>query len=66
MPGEGLEPSCPLWGHLILSQARMTNFATPAKLRVAWSHAAQNVIGKHAPSVMQVVFAIPVEWGGHR
>jgi hypothetical protein len=30
MPGEGLEPSRPLWGHLILSQARMTNFATPA------------------------------------
>jgi hypothetical protein len=30
VPGEGLEPSRPLWGHLILSQARMTNFATPA------------------------------------
>jgi hypothetical protein len=30
MPGEGLEPSRPRWGHLILSQARMTNFATPA------------------------------------
>ena len=31
MPGEGVEPSRPLWGHLILSQARMTDFATPAR-----------------------------------
>ena len=30
VPGEGLEPSRPSTGHLILSQARMTNFATPA------------------------------------
>src|SRR3954462_13863458 len=30
MPGEGLEPSRPARGHLILSQARMTSFATPA------------------------------------
>ena len=30
MPGAGFEPACPRWGHLILSQARLTNFATPA------------------------------------
>src|SRR5689334_22328243 len=30
MPGEGVEPSCPLWGHPILSRARLTGFATPA------------------------------------
>jgi hypothetical protein len=30
MPGAGLEPARPLGGHLILSQARMTSFATPA------------------------------------
>ena len=35
MPGEGVEPSRPLRGHLILSQARMTNFATPAGRRIA-------------------------------
>ena len=35
VPGEGLEPSRPAWGHLILSQARMTNFATPARRRIA-------------------------------
>jgi hypothetical protein len=31
MPGEGVEPSCPRRGHLILSQARLTDFATPAE-----------------------------------
>jgi predicted RNA-binding Zn-ribbon protein involved in translation (DUF1610 family) len=30
MPGAGLEPARPRRGHLILSQARMTSFATPA------------------------------------
>ena len=30
MPGAGLEPARPRGGHLILSQARMTSFATPA------------------------------------
>ena len=39
VPGEGLEPSCSLGEHLILSQARMTNFATPASPSVAPSHA---------------------------
>ena len=35
MPGEGVEPSRPLEGHLILSQARMTSFATPAGRTIA-------------------------------
>ena len=30
MPGKGLEPLRPTWGHLILSQARIASFATPA------------------------------------
>ena len=30
VPGAGLEPARPRRGHLILSQARMTSFATPA------------------------------------
>ena len=30
VPGKGLEPLRPQRGHLILSQARMTSFATPA------------------------------------
>src|SRR5947199_7663627 len=30
VPGAGLEPACPQWGHLVLSQARLANFATPA------------------------------------
>ena len=30
MPGEGVEPSRPHWGQLILSQPRMSSFATPA------------------------------------
>ena len=34
MPGEGVEPSRPARGHLILSQARMTSFATPAERSV--------------------------------
>ena len=34
MPGKGLEPLRPLRGHLILSQARMTSFATPARRRI--------------------------------
>ena len=33
MPGAGFEPARPQWGHLILSQARMTNFATPARAK---------------------------------
>ncbi len=32
MPGEGVEPSRPVAGHLILSQARIANFATPARI----------------------------------
>jgi hypothetical protein len=39
VPGAGFEPARPRGGHLILSQARMTNFATPASLSVAWSRA---------------------------
>ena len=34
MPGKGLEPLRPQRGHLILSQARMTSFATPARRRI--------------------------------
>ena len=30
VPGAGLEPARPRGGHLILSQARITSFATPA------------------------------------
>jgi hypothetical protein len=30
VPGEGVEPSRPQWGQLILSQPRIANFATPA------------------------------------
>jgi hypothetical protein len=30
VPGEGVEPSRPQWGQLILSQPRISNFATPA------------------------------------
>jgi hypothetical protein len=32
--GKGLEPLRPQRGHLILSQARMTSFATPARRRI--------------------------------
>jgi hypothetical protein len=35
MPGAGFEPARPTGGHLILSQARLADFATPARLRVA-------------------------------
>ena len=35
MPGKGLEPLRPARGHLILSQARMTSFATPARRTIA-------------------------------
>src|SRR5215211_1461682 len=35
MPGAGVEPARPQGGHLILSQARMTSFATPAGARIA-------------------------------
>lgn len=35
MPGKGLEPLRPRWGHLILSQARISSFATPAARRIA-------------------------------
>ncbi len=35
VPGEGVEPSRPTKGHLILSQARMTSFATPAGRTIA-------------------------------
>jgi hypothetical protein len=35
VPGKGLEPLRPQRGHLILSQARMTSFATPARRRIA-------------------------------
>ena len=46
MPGKGFEPLRPRWGHLILSQARMTNFATPARRRiVARGEAAGYVFG---------------------
>ena len=31
VPGEGLEPSRPARGHPILSRARITSFATPAR-----------------------------------
>jgi hypothetical protein len=31
VPGEGVEPSRPTRGHLILSQARIASFATPAR-----------------------------------
>jgi hypothetical protein len=34
VPGKGLEPLRPQRGHLILSQARMTSFATPARRRI--------------------------------
>jgi hypothetical protein len=37
VPGEGVEPSRPTKGHLILSQARMTSFATPADRTIALS-----------------------------
>jgi hypothetical protein len=30
VPGAGFEPACPTWGHLVLSQARLASFATPA------------------------------------
>ena len=30
LPGAGVEPASPTWGHPILSRARMTSFATPA------------------------------------
>jgi hypothetical protein len=31
VPGEGVEPSRPAWGQLILSQPRISSFATPAR-----------------------------------
>jgi hypothetical protein len=34
VPGEGVEPSRPRWGQLILSQPRIANFATPARRRI--------------------------------
>ena len=34
MPGEGVEPSRPTRGQLILSQPRIANFATPARRRI--------------------------------
>ena len=46
MPGEGLEPSRPTKGHLILSQARMTSFATPAGRTIARVAAVYVSVGK--------------------
>jgi hypothetical protein len=47
MPGKGLEPLRPQRGHLILSQARMTSFATPALRRIA---AASRGVGAQRPA----------------
>jgi Protein of unknown function (DUF3105) len=38
--GDGTRTRTPPWGHLVLSQARLASFATPAALRIARSAAA--------------------------